>query len=191
MKLKRPPTALYMPSRDELAELDKLEDDDIEAALELNFAADDVVTTNHAIRESREAALDGELSEWDGGLEIILAALEEAEPGWRWSEQRIVGYHDEDWDDPIYDWEMPPLPVPPKLTPEEKAARDRATEEELLASERELFGPYHVDRNSDPSRPVKGSQWLAHGKNEKAKAKPKGGRKSRKKPVFWSPKKVD
>lgn len=188
MKLKGPP-AQYIPSREELAEFDKLEDDDTEDVQE----SADVATPKYAVGESREDILDGKLIEWDGGVEIILAALEAIEPGWRWSEERIVGYCDEKGRDPHYDWEMPPLPEPPKLTPEERAARDRATEEELLAFQRQMDGPFHyVERNRDPSKPSVGSQWLSpNGRAEAKRPKPKGGRKSRKKPVFYTPKQVD
>jgi hypothetical protein len=90
----------------------------------------------------------------------------------------------------------------PKRTSEEQAAVDAATEAELLAFERELYGPfYYVERNSDPSKPTVGSEWLsATAKAEARKGrkvgpttsgtgKPHKPRKSRGKPVFWSPKK--
>ncbi|WP_314948873.1 hypothetical protein [Bradyrhizobium cosmicum] len=188
MKLKKPP-ALYVPSRDELAEFDTLEGDDIEAVEELNSAAAGAVATASAYaRHDFEAALDGELIDWDGGIEIVLAALEAADPYWRWSKERIVGYWNGDGDRPVYDWEKQWPPIR-QLTPEQIAAQ----EQELLALERELDGPFHyVDRNRDPSKPSVGSQWLSmNGKANANRAKPMGSRKSRKKPVFWSPKKAD
>lgn len=133
--------------------------------------------------------------EWEGG-EIVLLACAVAgdrygdcwwhDMNWAyWSEAHQQNLRDAERLDPYWGWE--PLPVR-QLTPEQIAA----SEDELLAFERELYGPFwYVERNSDPRSPVKGSQWLSQGKNEKAKAKPKGGRKSRKKPVYWSPKKTD
>lgn len=96
--------------------------------------------------------------------------------------------------------QMALLLKPLHLSSEEKAARDRASEEELLAFERSIYGPFwYVERNRDPAKQTVGSEWLS------AKAKAQGGnlsksgdaapkkrtRKSRKKPVFWSPKKAN
>ncbi len=114
---------------------------------------------------------------YDDGGGAVMAALEAKEPGWRWREDRVVGHDDED--EPVYDWEHWRLSCP-WLSPERQAAQEK----ELLAFERELNGPFHyVDRNQDTAKkaePIKS-----------ASGKPRKPRKSRRKPVFWSPKKVD
>lgn len=129
--------------------------------------------------------------EWEGGEIVLLAcavALDRyGDCGWHdrnwayWAQAYEQNLRDAERLDPKWGWK--PLPVR-QPTPDQQAA----LEQEMLAFERKLLGPYHyVDRNTDPSKPSVGSQWLTHGKNAKAK----GGRKSRKKPVFWSPKKAD
>ena len=120
--------------------------------------------------------------DWEGGEIVLLAyAVAVDRYGDCW-------WHDMNWATWARAWEknrldaekldpdygFTPLPKPRELSPEEKAARDRATDEELLAFERELYGPFwYVERHSVPTKPEK---------------RP---RKSRKKPVFWSPKKAD
>lgn len=77
----------------------------------------------------------------------------------------------------------------PKGTPEEQAARDKATEQELLAFGRELdpTAEYRAERNCS-GKPARGSQWLSvKARAEAKKPKPKGGRKSRRKPTFYRP----
>jgi hypothetical protein len=142
--------------------------------------------------ESVKAASYGGPDGYDDGGGTVMAALEAIEPGWRWHEDRIVG-HDE-CDDLVYDWERWRLSSP-WLSPEEKAARDRATEEELLAYERTLYGPFwYVERNDPGMRAVakvKAQAGNAGASKSGDAAVKKRVRKSRKKPVFWSPKKVD
>jgi hypothetical protein len=147
--------------------------------------------------------------EWEGGEIVLLAyAVAVDRHGDCW-------WHDVNWANWVSAWEKnrqdaeslhldygwTPLPEPRELSPEEKAVRDRATEEELLALERELYGPFwYVERNIDPAKQSVGSEWLSakakaearkarNGKpgstasGKAAKGKP---RKSRRKPVFWT-----
>ena len=130
--------ALFIPSPEELAALDEV--DELDAAESIVHELDDGGATVLAawaearwkLAEARGKLVEYEAGDWWHGWHLALS--DQIEGNW------LLDYDEKGRE--IWVEEMPPLPRPPELLAEEKAARDRATEEELLAYERKLFGPF-------------------------------------------------